>query len=75
MASKKCSLIFVVLVFCMLSFSSNILARNIADASELYAFSDEKSMNKRLLLQQKRLPPCKSRRNQEERDNPGCHNY
>ncbi|CAL5195100.1 unnamed protein product [Lathyrus oleraceus] len=78
MASKKCSIIFVVIFFCMLNFSSMALARNINDASQLYSFSDEKGLNKRVLVEEKRRSPCKSGRSgqvREARDNPRCHNF
>ncbi|WJX70635.1 alcohol dehydrogenase (NADP(+)) [Trifolium repens] len=47
MTSKKWSLILVILVLCILSLSSKALSRNIAHASEPYAY--EMSLNKRLL--------------------------
>ncbi|KEH21966.1 hypothetical protein MtrunA17_Chr4g0018981 [Medicago truncatula] len=77
MASKKCLLVFVVLFFCILSFSAKTLARNIVDSSELYAFSDEKGLNKRLLQENRRAPCKRGKRDQmrQARDNPRCHNY
>ncbi|WJX49636.1 hypothetical protein P8452_36042 [Trifolium repens] len=76
MASKKYSLILVVLLLCMLSFSSKALARNIAaDTSDLNSY--EMGLSKRQLLGS---DECKSnnrhpgRQGGDSTDNPRCHN-
>ncbi|XP_024638727.2 uncharacterized protein [Medicago truncatula] len=63
MASKKCSLILVVLFICLLSFSSKALARNIPNASKLYLY--EIGLNKKRLLASVKPKP----------DNARGHNY
>ncbi|KEH29494.1 hypothetical protein MtrunA17_Chr4g0019361 [Medicago truncatula] len=73
MASKKSSLILVVLFICLLSFSSKALARNIANASKPYPFSEEIDLNKkRLLLAEK----CGKRiQHPDSAADPECHHY
>ncbi|KEH21964.1 hypothetical protein MtrunA17_Chr4g0018961 [Medicago truncatula] len=74
MASKRCSLIWVVLILFMLSFSSKALARNIPDVPKLLEDSDEMGPNKRLLFQ---VPKCRRGRITSEirADKPRCHHY
>ncbi|KAK2433329.1 hypothetical protein QL285_018612 [Trifolium repens] len=88
MASKKCSLICVVLFLCIMSFSTMAIARNIREASEVYA--NEMGQNRKLFVP---VPPdqrCKRGRitfevsiekpnpsNPESKaqNDPRCHNY
>ncbi|TKY67995.1 RALF protein [Spatholobus suberectus] len=84
MASKKCSLIWVVLFLSLLSFSAKAIARNLAGASEFNAVSDETGPSRRLLGGEQH-PPCErgrvtydvsqGGRREPSRDNPRCHNY
>ncbi|WJX77982.1 hypothetical protein P8452_61246 [Trifolium repens] len=81
MTSKKWSLILVILVLCILSLSSKALSRNIAHASEPYAY--EMSLNKRLLGHKPHDSPCGSSKSKQadqavsepDNDNPRCHNW
>ncbi|WJX46056.1 hypothetical protein P8452_32891 [Trifolium repens] len=66
MASKKWSLILVVLFLCMFSLLSIALSRNIVDASKPHAFLDKMGQNKRLFVQKS---PCRGN------TAPRCHNY
>ncbi|KAK2379634.1 hypothetical protein QL285_067415 [Trifolium repens] len=83
MASKKCSLICVVLFLCIImSFSTKAIARNIRDASEVYA--NEMGQNRKLFIP---VPPdqrCKRGRKlfiipappeNKAQNDPRCHNY
>ncbi|KAK7263872.1 hypothetical protein RJT34_31470 [Clitoria ternatea] len=77
--ASKCSLFWVVLVLCMLSFSAKNLATATATAShEIYA--NENGVSRRLLLGQERVIPCRKRGrltlvHPKQADDPHCHNY
>ncbi|WJX43584.1 hypothetical protein P8452_30659 [Trifolium repens] len=83
MASKKCFLICVVLILCIMSFSTKAIARNIREASEVYA--NEMGQNRKLYIP---VPPdqrCKRGRmtfevmlpnpERKAQNDPRCHNY
>ncbi|WJX49885.1 hypothetical protein P8452_36263 [Trifolium repens] len=73
-----CSLIWVILFLCLLSFSTKVLTRNIPIVSEHYA--DEMGLNKRVLGQENRRPKCRRGRmayvvSRIKKDKPRCHHY
>ncbi|CAJ2654902.1 unnamed protein product [Trifolium pratense] len=79
MASNfRCSLIWVILFLCLLSFSTKVLTRNIPIVSEHY--TDEMGVNKRVLQQENRRPKCRRGRmtyvvSRFKKDKPRCHHY
>ncbi|KEH20243.1 hypothetical protein MtrunA17_Chr8g0368881 [Medicago truncatula] len=83
MASKKCSLIWVILFLCMLGLSVKAIARNIVGATEMYAVSDEiMGQNRKLLSPDQRCKRGKIHYNlhdvmtdRKASNNPRCHHY
>ncbi|WJX43586.1 hypothetical protein P8452_30661 [Trifolium repens] len=81
MSSKKCSLIWVLLMFCIISFSTKALARNISpDASEMNANPDQRCKRGRITYDLHQISinqTAKLNQSHEEepRNTPRCHNY